>query len=223
MTARRCPIVERRPPRVAGHSYPRRIKRLQRLKDRLEIGDATIVLLQGDITKQEADAIVNAANSSLLGGGGVDGAIHHAGGPAILEACKEIREADYPDGLPTGKAIVTTGGKLPADYVIHTVGPRYRDGRHNEDDLLADAYWNSLERAVDLGCRTVAFPSISTGAYGYPIQDAADVALTMAADFLYDHPDELDEVRFVLFSDDDLSVFRAALATVETELRASER
>lgn len=192
------------------------------MKDRVEIGDAAIVLLQGDVTKQVVDAVVNAANSSLMGGGGVDGAIHHAGGTAILEACKEIRESEYPDGLPTGEAVVTTGGKLPAEFVIHTVGPRYRDGRHNEDDLLADAYWNSLERAVDVGCRTVAFPSISTGAYGYPIKEAADVALTMAADFLYDHPDELDEVRFVLFSDDDLKAFRAALADVETELRASE-
>jgi O-acetyl-ADP-ribose deacetylase (regulator of RNase III) len=190
--------------------------------DRLEIGGATIVLLQGDITEQDVDAIVNAANSRLMGGGGVDGAIHRAGGATILEACQQIRETDYPDGLPTGETVVTPAGKLPARHVIHTVGPRYRDGRHNEDDLLADAYWNSLLRAVELGCRSIAFPSISTGAYGYPIKDAAAVALTMAADFLYDHPDELAEVRFVLFSDADLGTFRDALSTVEADLRESE-
>lgn len=190
--------------------------------ERLEIGNAAIVLLHGDITDQEVDAVVNAANSSLLGGGGVDGAIHRAGGPTILEACQELRETEYPDGLPTGETVVTTAGKLAAEHVIHTVGPRYRDGRHNEDDLLADAYWNSLVRAVSIGCRTVAFPSISTGAYGYPIEEAASIALTMAADFLYDHPEELDEVRFVLFSEEDLGIFRNALTAVEADLHASE-
>ncbi|MEX0821285.1 MAG: O-acetyl-ADP-ribose deacetylase, partial [Rhodothermales bacterium] len=146
--------------------------------DRLEIGDAAIVLKHGDITEQQVDAIVNAANSSLLGGGGVDGAIHRAGGPAILEACQEIRDSDYPDGLPTGEAVVSTAGHLDADYVIHAVGPRYRDGRHKEEALLADAYWNALELAVEMDCRTIAFPSISTGAYGYPIQEAAAIATT---------------------------------------------
>lgn len=190
--------------------------------DRLEIGDAFIALVRGDITEQDIDAIVNAANSSLLGGGGVDGAIHRAGGPEILEACQEIRDTDYPDGLPTGEVVVTTAGRLSADYVIHAVGPRYRDGKRNEADLLADAYWNALEAAVDAGCRSVAFPSISTGAYGFPINEAAAIALTMAADFVYDHPEDLDEVRFVLFSDEDLHVFQNALVAVEADLGASQ-
>lgn len=190
--------------------------------DRLEIGDAALVLLQGDITQQKVDAVVNAANSGLMGGGGVDGAIHRAGGPAIREACQEIRDTEYSDGLPTGEVVHTTAGNLPARYVIHAVGPRYRDGHHNEDGLLADAYWNSLELAVEMGCRTVAFPSISTGAYGYPIREAAGIALTMAADFLYDHPGVLDEVRFVLFSEEDAEVFRGALSDVEADLHANE-
>ncbi len=190
--------------------------------DRLEIGDAALVLLQGDITQQKVDAVVNAANSGLMGGGGVDGAIHRAGGPAIREACQEIWDTEYSDGLPTGEAVHTTAGNLPARYVIHAVGPRYRDGHHNEDGLLADAYWNSLELAVEMGCRTVAFPSISTGAYGYPIREAAGIALTMAADFLYDHPGVLDEVRFVLFSEEDAEVFRGALSDVEADLHANE-
>lgn len=189
---------------------------------RLEIGDAALVLLQGDITQQKVDAVVNAANSGLMGGGGVDGAIHRAGGPAIREACQEIRDTEYSDGLPTGEVVHTTAGNLPARYVIHAVGPRYRDGHHNEDGLLADAYWNSLELAVEMGCRTVAFPSISTGAYGYPIREAAGIALTMAADFLYDHPGVLDEVRFVLFSEEDAEVFRGALSDVEADLHANE-
>lgn len=189
---------------------------------RVDIEDAAIVLIRGDITQQDVDAVVNAANSSLMGGGGVDGAIHRAGGSSILEACQEIRESEYPDGLPTGEAVATTAGRLPARYVIHTVGPRYRDGQHNEDDLLADAYWNSLELAVEIGCRTLAFPSISTGAYGYPIKEAAAIALTMAADFLYDQAGELDEIRFVLFSEDDLAVYQEALAAVEADLSRSE-
>lgn len=189
---------------------------------RLEIEDAAIVLLRGDITKQEVDAIVNAANSSLLGGGGVDGAIHHAGGSAILEACQELRETEYPEGLPTGEVVATTAGRLSARHVIHGVGPRYRDGKHNEADLLADVYWNALELAAELECRTVAFPSISTGAYGYPTNEAAAIALTMAADYLYDHPDTIEEVRFVLYSDEDLAVYKDALKEVEADLSESE-
>ncbi len=190
--------------------------------DRLEIGGAAIVLVRGDITEQEVDAVVNAANSSLIGGGGVDGAIHRRGGAKILELCQKIREDEYPDGLPTGEAVITEGGNLPASYIIHTVGPRWQGGERNEPDLLADAYWNSLDLARERGLRSIAFPSISTGAYRYPIQDAAAIALTIAADYLYDHEGDLDEVRFVLFSEEDLAVYEGALSNVEADLRGAE-
>jgi O-acetyl-ADP-ribose deacetylase (regulator of RNase III) len=185
------------------------------MADQLEIGPAWLRLVQGDITKQEVDAVVNAANSTLLGGGGVDGAIHRAGGPSILEACREIREAEYPDGLPTGQAVITTAGELPARAVIHTVGPRWRDGESGEGDLLASAYRSSLERAVEERHRVVAFPSISTGVYGYPVERAARVALSTIRDTLRGHPDAFDEVRMVLFSDDDLATYRAALDSLD--------
>ncbi|MEM1726681.1 MAG: O-acetyl-ADP-ribose deacetylase, partial [Candidatus Bathyarchaeia archaeon] len=126
----------------------------------------------------ETDAIVNAANPSLMGGGGVDGAIHRKGGPKILEECKRIRATEYPDGLPTGKAVITTGGNLKAKYVIHTVGPVWRGGKSGEAELLAEAYRNSLKLAVSKGIKTIAFPSISTGAYGYPIDEASRIALS---------------------------------------------
>ncbi len=190
--------------------------------DRLDIGGAAIVLVKGDITEQEVDAIVNAANSGLMGGGGVDGAIHRKGGSALLEACQRIREEEYPDGLPTGEAVITEGGNLPAAHVIHAVGPRWSGGGRKEPDLLADAYWNSLDLAREHGLRTVAFPSISTGAYRYPVQDAAAIALTIAADYLYDHEGELDEVRFILFSEEDLEAYRQALRTVEADLSDSD-
>ncbi|HEX7048675.1 MAG TPA: O-acetyl-ADP-ribose deacetylase [Longimicrobiales bacterium] len=180
-----------------------------------EIGGAELRLVRGDITRQAVDAVVNAANSSLMGGGGVDGAIHRRGGPAILEACRAIRREAYPDGLPTGEAVVTTAGELPARAVIHTVGPIWRGGRAGEEELLAAAYRNSLERAREQGFRTVAFPSISTGAYGYPIDRAAPVALGTVAAYLREHPDAFDEVRFVLFSDEDLRVYRAALEKLD--------
>lgn len=189
--------------------------------DRLETNGAAIVLLRGDITEQDVDAVVNAANSGLLGGGGVDGAIHRKGGPTILEACQRIRDEEYPEGLPTGEAVLTEGGNLPADYVIHAVGPRWQGGHRNEADLLADAYWNSLDLAREHGLRTIAFPSISTGAYRYPVKDAAAIALTIAADYLYDHQGELDEVRFVLFSEEDMEAYRQALRTVEADLSKS--
>jgi O-acetyl-ADP-ribose deacetylase (regulator of RNase III) len=159
---------------------------------RVNIGVSALELVEGDITKQETEAIVNAANSSLLGGGGVDGAIHRAGGPQILDECRKI------GGCPTGEARVTTGGRLPARWVIHTVGPVYRDGKHGEADLLAGAYRNSLRLASERGIKTVAFPSISTGAYGYPLAEAARIALTTAHDYLKAHP-EIELVRFVLF------------------------
>src|SRR5512137_2852978 len=146
------------------------------------IGTATLELVVGDITKQDPEAIVNAANSSLLGGGGVDGAVHRAGGPQILEECRKI------GGCPTGEARITGGGRLVARWVIHTVGPIYRDGRHGEADLLASAYRNSLRLAGERGIKTVAFPSISTGAYGYPLADAARIALSTAMQYLSAHP-----------------------------------
>jgi O-acetyl-ADP-ribose deacetylase (regulator of RNase III) len=157
---------------------------------------------QGDITRQEVDAIVNAANSSLLGGGGVDGAIHRAGGPAILDECRRIRAERYPDGLPTGQAVATTGGDLPARWVIHTVGPVY--SRHDDPaTLLASCHTESLRVADELGARTVAFPAISTGVYGYPLAEAAPVAVgaVRAADT------RVELVRFVLFGNDALSAF----------------
>ena len=165
-----------------------------------------ILLVEGDITTQHVDAIVNAANSTLLGGGGVDGAIHERGGPAILEECKKIRATDWPDGLPTGRAVATTGGDLPARWVIHTVGPVYA----NEDDpsgLLAGCHTESLRVADELAARTVAFPAISTGAYGYPLDEAAPVAIAAVrgADT------GVEEVRFVLFGHDASEAFERAL------------
>ncbi|HEX7119346.1 MAG TPA: O-acetyl-ADP-ribose deacetylase [Longimicrobiales bacterium] len=180
--------------------------------DSLTIGTARLALVQGDITEQRVDAVVNAANSSLMGGGGVDGAIHRRGGPAILAACREIRRTRWPDGLPTGEAVVTTAGELPARRVIHTVGPVWRGGGAGEPERLAAAYRNSLERAREEGLRTVAFPSISTGAYGYPTERAAAIALRAVAAALEAHPDAFDEVRFVLFSAADLETYREALA-----------
>jgi O-acetyl-ADP-ribose deacetylase (regulator of RNase III) len=168
-----------------------------------------ILLIQGDITTQAVDAVVNAANSSLLGGGGVDGAIHRAGGPAILEECKRIRAAQ--GGCPTGEAVITTGGKLPARYVIHTVGPVWRGGKDNEDVLLANAYRNSMLLAKSRGVRSIAFPSISTGAYGFPIERAARIAVRTVREALHDCAG-IDEVRFVVFSEQDRLVYENAFS-----------
>jgi len=164
-----------------------------------------ITLIQGDITRQETEAIVNAANSSLMGGGGVDGAIHRAGGPVILEECRKI--VDRQGRCPTGQAVMTTGGNLKAKYVIHTVGPVWKDGSHGEDVLLANAYRNSLQTAVQNGLQTIAFPSISTGAYRFPLERAARIALQTVRDFLQETK-QLEEVRFVLFSQKDLEVYQ---------------
>jgi O-acetyl-ADP-ribose deacetylase len=208
--------------RLAPHSHPdvrRRIiylvtkwraKEAEMTKD-ARIGSTRITLVQGDITVQAVDAIVNAANSSLMGGGGVDGAIHRAGGPEILEACKRIRETSHPDGLPAGEAVATTAGKLPARRVIHTVGPRWKGGERGERETLASAYRTSLDVARDDGLRSVAFPAISTGAYGYPKEEAAEVAIETVRGWLEDHPDALDEVRFVLFDGGDLELYRTRL------------
>lgn len=160
---------------------------------KITINKAVLELTEGDITEQETDAIVNAANSSLLGGGGVDGAIHRAGGPAILEACKKL------GGCPTGEARITAGGDLKAKYVIHTVGPVYHDGKKNEPELLANAYKNSLALALQYKLRSVAFPSISTGAYGYPLNEAAVIALKTVITYLKTHTG-IQVVRFVLFN-----------------------
>jgi O-acetyl-ADP-ribose deacetylase len=173
------------------------------------VGKSTIALVQGDITTQTTEAIVNAANSRLVGGGGVDGAIHAAGGPTIMEECRKI------GGCPTGQAVITTGGNLKAKYVIHTVGPIYRGGTHGEEKLLASAYRNSLEIASRKKIRSVAFPSISTGAYAYPVKEAARVALKTTMDYLTDHP-EIELVRFVLFGAVDLEVYEAALKGLTT-------
>ena len=170
------------------------------------VAGARIDLELGDITHETTDAIVNAANSSLLGGGGVDGAIHRAGGPAILEECRRL------GGCPTGDAKLTGGGRLPARHVIHTVGPIYRDGRHGEPDLLASAYRRSLEVAVEHHLRSIAFPSISTGAYRFPIAEAAPIALRTVVGFLEEHSGQLDLVRFVLYGARDLAVYSDALA-----------
>jgi O-acetyl-ADP-ribose deacetylase (regulator of RNase III) len=167
-------------------------------------------LIQGDITEQNTDAIVNAANPSLMGGGGVDGAIHRAGGPKILEECKEIRRRIWPEGLPTGESVITSGGRLKARYVIHTVGPIWRGGRAGEDELLAKAYRNSLKLAVEKGLKSISFPSISTGAYGYPIEKASKVALKTIKEFL-ESTRGLEEVNIVLFSKFDLRVYEEAL------------
>jgi O-acetyl-ADP-ribose deacetylase (regulator of RNase III) len=165
-----------------------------------------IALHEGDITKQDVDAIVNAANSSLMGGGGVDGAIHRAGGPEILDECKRIRAEQWPDGLPTGRAVATTGGALPARWVIHTVGPVYAKSE-NRSGLLASCHTESLRVADELGARTVAFPAISTGVYGYPLDEAAPVAIeaVRTADTA------VEEVRFVLFGRDAREAFERAL------------
>jgi O-acetyl-ADP-ribose deacetylase len=173
------------------------------------VGDTRLVLVRGDITRQATEAIVNAANTQLLGGGGVDGAIHRAGGPAILEECKQIRAAQ--GGCPTGEAVITTGGRLLATFVIHAVGPVWSGGRRQEDALLASAYRASLRIAADKALRSIAFPSISTGAYRFPIERAAAIAVGTVRDFLRTAPHRLEEVRFVLFSDADCSVYEAAL------------
>ncbi len=163
-------------------------------------------MVVGDITKQDVDAIVNAANSSLLGGGGVDGAIHRAGGPEILEECREIRRTRFPEGLPTGEAVITTGGRLPALYVIHTVGPVYGEHRGKEAELLANCYHNSLTLAVEKNLASIAFPAISTGIYGYPLDEAAAVSSQTIENFLATDR-QLKEVRLVFFQARDAQVF----------------
>ena len=175
----------------------------------LKIGNTRLTLVQGDITVQQVDAIVNAANAALRGGGGVDGAIHRAGGPDIMAECRRI------GGCPTGEAVRTTAGRLPANHVIHAVGPIWTSGNVGEPDLLASAYRRSLEVAAAHGAHTVAFPSISTGVYGYPKDLAAETALSAVTEVLPNL--DLAEVRFVVFGDKDLAAYRQAM-----QARASE-
>jgi O-acetyl-ADP-ribose deacetylase (regulator of RNase III) len=170
------------------------------------VGRTVISLLQGDITEIDVDAIVNAANPTLMGGGGVDGAIHRKGGPRILEECKRIRATEWPDGLLTGKAVITSGGNLKARYVIHTVGPVWYGGMHGEAELLAEAYRSSLKMMVSKGLKSIAFPSISTGAYSYPIEKASQTAISTVKGFL-EKEDKLDKVVFVLFTRNDLEIY----------------
>ena len=175
-----------------------------------------IEAVRGDITTQHVDAIVNAANSSLLGGGGVDGAIHRAGGPAILDACRELRRTTLMNGLPTGAAVATTAGRLPATHVIHTVGPVW-SAREDRSHHLASAYRESLRVAEELGAASIAFPAVSAGVYGWPMQDAARIAVETVRAYLRERADLRDGasaltlVRFVLFSEEALAAFRAAL------------
>ena len=173
------------------------------------VNQTQLTLVQGDITKQTTDAIVNAANSSLMGGGGVDGAIHRAGGPTILEECKQI-VAKQGRLLP-GKAVITTGGNLPAKYVIHTVGPIWNGGKSNEAQILASAYKESLKIAEAKKLSSISFPSISTGAYRYPLEQAAKVALGTVITFLKEEAVSLKEVRFVLFDSRTYGVYQQIL------------
>lgn len=171
----------------------------------VKINKTTISLKKGDITQEDTDAIVNAANEALAGGSGVDGAIHRAGGPRIMEECRKIA-----GGCPTGQAVITSGGNLKARYVIHTVGPIYRGGKRNEPALLASAYRKSLELAAEKGLKTVSFPSLSTGAYGYPIEEASVIALETAIDFARGNTG-IELIRFVLFSEDAYNTFKKTL------------
>ncbi len=176
----------------------------------VQINESVLELVEGDITREQVDAIVNAANSSLLGGGGVDGAIHRAAGLELLQECRTL------GGCETGDARITRGYKLPAKHVIHTVGPVYRDGRHGESGLLASAYRRSLELASQNQASSVAFPAISTGVYGYPMEDAARVAFRTIVDYLAEHP-EIKQVRYVLYGPHALEVHERVLEQVLSE------
>ncbi len=170
----------------------------------------SITAIQGDITDQQVDAVVNAANHSLMGGGGVDGAIHRRGGPRIKEECKRLRAERYPDGLPTGQAVATTAGDLPARWVIHTVGPTYSRSE-DRSHLLASCHTEALRVADELGAKKVAFPAISTGAYGYPLEEAAPIAVRA----VMDADTHVEEVRFVLFDADAHRIYEDALRAAQ--------
>ena len=183
---------------------------MEKKANEVTINQTRLRLLQGDITRQATDAIVNAANPGLMGGGGVDGAIHRAGGPAILAECRQIVARQ--GRLPTGKAVITTGGNLKAKYVIHTVGPVWHGGGKGEAGLLASAYRESLQVAAENNLSSVSFPSISTGAYGYPVAEAARVAMTAVYSFVREKTTSIGEVVFVLF---DSATFESYLSALE--------
>jgi len=178
----------------------------------ITVGKTKVVLIQGDITRQATEAIVNAANSGLMGGGGVDGAIHRAGGPAILDECRRI--ISRIGRLDTGEAVITTGGNLKAKYVIHTVGPVWWGGNRGEAELLASAYRESLKLAAEHELKSISFPSISTGIYGYPVAEAAKVALDAVIDFLRDKPNSLERVYFVLYDSKTFNAYSAVIKTL---------
>ena len=182
------------------------------------ITQTKVSIVQGDITRQATDAIVNAANSSLMGGGGVDGAIHRAGGPAILEECKKI--VAQQGRLPTGKAVITTGGNLKAQYVLHTVGPIWHGGSRNEAELLGSVYYECLKLATENKLASISFPSISTGAYGYPVDEAAKIAVSTVFSFLKEQATSLKDVVFVLFDSRTYQSYRSALQISLTRLEA---
>jgi len=185
----------------------------------LHIGTSLLTLLRGDITLQDTEAIVNAANSTLMGGGGVDGAIHHAGGPEILEECRAIRAQR--GNLPTGEAVITTAGRLNAKYIIHTVGPIWVGGIHGEDTLLANAYRNSLTLALQNHLTTISFPSISTGAYGFPVDRASRIAFTTVKQFVQANP-SIREVRFVVFDEHAERTYAALFNETNAPLQAKD-
>ncbi|MFX0182059.1 MAG: O-acetyl-ADP-ribose deacetylase [Candidatus Hodarchaeota archaeon] len=177
------------------------------------VGTTTIRLIQGDITKEKTDVIVNAANTSLRGGGGVDGAIHRAGGPAILQECIE----KYPNGCETGEARITSAGSMDAKWVIHTPGPIWRGGKEGEKKLLRNSYYNSLLLAKEYGARSISFPSISTGIYGYPIENASKVAISTVIDSLSQI--EIQEVHFVLYSTKDYQIYKENLKEILSKIK----
>lgn len=189
-------------------------------------GTRTITLKQGDITGEQVDAIVNAANSSLMGGGGVDGAIHRTGGPEVLSECIKVRDTRFPDGLPTGQAVATTAGELPAGYVIHTVGPVWHGGAKGEAQLLASCYRECLRVASELKLSSIAFPAISTGVYGYPKDAAAKVAIATVLDVLRSGSATVTDVRFIVFDSSTYDVYAAKLKSLtgpEIQIESSAR
>ena len=188
---------------------------MQSQADEVTVNQTRLRLVQGDITRQTSDAIVNAANSSLMGGGGVDGAIHRAGGPAILDECKQI--VSRQGRLATGKAVITTGGNLRAKHVIHTVGPIWRGGSQGEPELLSSAYRESLKLAAENNLSSLAFPSISTGVYGYPVNEAARVAINTVTAFLSRGTTSIKEVAFVLFDARTFAAYASALREAAEE------
>jgi len=182
----------------------------------IQLGLSHLQLLKGDLTTIRVDAIVNAANSALAGGGGVDGAIHRAGGDEIMRELDAIREKE--GGCPTGSSVVTGAGLLPARYVFHAVGPRYRDGRHGESDLLKSCYATCLQLAAERDVKTMSFPSISTGIYGYPVKEAAEIAAGTVADWLREHTGPLHTVKLVQFSAADHQVYRECVQSLRGKL-----